>query len=164
MTIVFKVMRKGVEYEAMIDDEDADLLVHYWHVHTHKKTQTAYLVRSTSGTYKGTSGMHRVIMGRILGRNLEKWEEVDHRDLNGLNNQRDNLRVATRSQQSANRRMRSENTTGFKGVGRKNSRYFAAIRVNGKHKHLGMFDTPEEAHEAYVQAAKRYYGEFARGE
>lgn len=91
-------------------------------------------------------------------------DEVDHRNLDGLNNRWGNLREATGTQNLGNTRVNSKNTTGFKGVSflRRTGRYYAQIRIDHKSRHLGYFDTPEEAHAAYVAAAERYFGEFAR--
>jgi hypothetical protein len=88
---------------------------------------------------------------------------LDHRDGNGTNNQFSNLRLATASQNQANARRHSRNSTGFKGTSRTPSgRYRAAIGVNGKVLNLGHFDTAEEAHAAYLAAAEEHFGAFAR--
>lgn len=89
--------------------------------------------------------------------------ECDHRDVNPSNNKWGNLRQASRSQNRGNVRARSNNTTGFKGVRLHwTGRYEAYITMKSKQKYLGGFDTPEEAHVAYMTAAKNYFGEFAR--
>jgi HNH endonuclease/AP2 domain-containing protein len=90
---------------------------------------------------------------------------IDHRDGNPSNNRRDNLRRATVSQNNANRRIHRNNKCGFKGVVRNHiGRWVSAIYKNGKRHHLGSFGTPQEAHAAYVLAAPRLHGEFARTE
>lgn len=90
--------------------------------------------------------------------------ELDHRDTDGMHNAIDNLREATSSQNKTNQKVRRTNTTGFKGVSKKAGSigYQAKITVRGKQIHLGYFETPEEAHEAYVSAANANFGEFAR--
>ena len=90
--------------------------------------------------------------------------QVDHIDLNGLNNRWINLRDATRSQNLANTRAWRNNSTGFKGVSlcKKTGRYRATISLNSKQKWLGSFDTPEAAHAAYCHAARERSGKFAR--
>lgn len=89
---------------------------------------------------------------------------VDHR--NGVKNDDrfENLRIASIAQNAANSPRHRDNKTGFKGV-RLHSpgKYAAAICVNGKREHLGLFATPESAHAAYLAAAKLHNGEFARG-
>lgn len=110
--------------------------------------------------------LHRVILERVLGRTLDKKEQVDHIDLNGLNNCRDNLRLATNKQNSANKRKSVRNRSGYKGVSWDTTRkkWQASITVDGKSIGLGRYDTPEAAHEAYCKAAKELFGEFARFE
>ena len=95
-----------------------------------------------------------------------KWcsQVIDHRDGNGSNNRWVNLRPATKSQNSANKRLYRNNACGLKGVCRERSRWRAAINKNGRRFHLGNFLTPEDAHAAYVKAARKLFGEFARTE
>lgn len=90
--------------------------------------------------------------------------EIDHANRDGTDNRLCNLREATRSQNIANTKRRSSNISGFKGVSwSKNAgRWVAFIRIGGRSKYLGYFDTPESAHAAYVAAAKCSFGEFAR--
>lgn len=89
---------------------------------------------------------------------------LDHADGNRANNCWTNLREATVTQNNANRRMETTNTSGFKGVyfSKHAKRWRAQISVNNKAKNLGYFDTPELAHEAYLAAARELFGEFAR--
>ena len=87
-------------------------------------------------------------------------EQVDHKDLNGLNNIWSNLREATASQNEANKGLRSTNTSGRKGVHWRDDlkKWHACIsRI-----HLGYFDSKEEAAAAYAKKAEEMFGEFAR--
>lgn len=90
--------------------------------------------------------------------------QIDHRDGDRANNRIANLREATQVQNSANMKRRPNNTSGFKGVTWDKSRrmWMAQIRAYGVHRVLGHFDAPQDAHAAYVAAAERYFGEFAR--
>jgi hypothetical protein len=112
--------------------------------------------------------MHRLIMGLAP----DDPREVDHVLHNTLDNRRfvdgkENLRIATREENQHNRVRNKNNTSGYKGVryyeypGQGRGRWLARIMVNGKHKHLGYFDTAEEAYAAYCEAAKLYHGKFA---
>lgn len=100
-------------------------------------------------------------------------QEVDHEDLNRANNRWKNIRACTPMQNGGNRPLHPQNKSGFKGVCFDNraGRWLASIghsypRPDGtiRHgtKHLGHFDTAEEAAQAYEQAAIKKYGEFAR--
>jgi hypothetical protein len=91
---------------------------------------------------------------------------VSHLDhVNGArdDNRLCNLRLASQSQNIANARIGSRNTTGFKGVSKTQSgKYLATIKVDGKSLCLGTHDTPEQAHSAYMDAALEAFKEFAR--
>jgi Demerecviridae HNH endonuclease len=89
---------------------------------------------------------------------------IDHRDLDPSNNRLTNLRRATKSQNNANRRVCRNNASGLKGVSPDRGRWRASIRKNGRRRHLGMFPTPQAAHAAYVKAARKLFGRFARTE
>jgi hypothetical protein len=91
---------------------------------------------------------------------------IDHRDRNPLNNRWDNLRLATFSSNSANRRRHRNNKSGFKGVWfhRRTGKWRARIRKDKRSFWLGEFETPEHAHAAYVAKAHELFGEFARTE
>lgn len=90
--------------------------------------------------------------------------QCDHENLDRADNRWANLREATISQQRMNRAASTKNTSGFKGVSyfKRDGNWKAQIQINGKNKHLGLFDTPEAAHAAYCAEADRLFGEFAR--
>jgi hypothetical protein len=87
---------------------------------------------------------------------------IDHIDGNPINNRFSNLRASTKAQNCANQRLRDENRSGVKGVGRSHGRWRARIMVNFKDHHLGYFDTLEEAAKARFDAAVRLHGAFAK--
>jgi hypothetical protein len=90
-------------------------------------------------------------------------DQLDHVNRERDDNRIANLREATRGQNMQNRVMSPDNLSGFKCVQKsKSGRWTARIVIAGKRKRLGWFDTPEQAHAAYVDAAKHYFGEFAR--
>lgn len=143
-------------FSAIVDAVDSDLLQLKWHVIT--PGYNKYARNHSNGKY---ILMHRLILERKIGRALTNEERPDHIDGNGLNNTRDNLRLATSSQNQSNRKEPAHNTTGFKGVSKRRGKWFARIVIGGKLIWLGTYNTPEEAHKAYKQAAMKYYGEFA---
>ncbi len=89
---------------------------------------------------------------------------VDHIDRDPRNNRIENLREATHRQNHSNRAKQSNNTSGYKGVSwiARDRKYQAKIKIGDRHVNLGYFDDPSEAHAAYVDAATRHFGEFAR--
>lgn len=89
--------------------------------------------------------------------------ELDHRDLNKSNNRISNLRLATRSQNCANKKVCSRNTSGIKGVywNKKSRRWIATICINRRNKYLGGFLTKDEAASVYAKAASIVFGEFS---
>ena len=89
---------------------------------------------------------------------------IDHRDGDAANNRWTNLRSATLSQSNANRRLHRNNSCGLKGVSRAREGWRATIHKDRQKHHLGIFPTPQAAHAAYVAAARRLFGEFARTE
>lgn len=104
---------------------------------------------------------HRIAFAITYGR----WPagEIDHIDRNKTNNSITNLREAIGWQNGANRKTIKKTVSGFKGVFKThNNRWAARIRKDRKAYHLGCYDTPEEAHAAYVMAANEMFGEFAR--
>jgi hypothetical protein len=142
---------------ALVDDEDYELLhEHRWHM-----MSTGYAARNRSlkqYTQPGLILMHRVIVG------AKKGQYVDHVNGDKLDNRRSNLRICTQSQNSANRRLDSNNTSGAKGVSwcKERQKWQVHIRVKGKQLNLGRYDDFSEACAAYDAAAIKYFGEFAR--
>ena len=110
--------------------------------------------------------LHRLVMGITDPKVL-----IDHIDRNNtLDNRKTNLRLADRKINAINKKVRKTSGTGFKGVEKviqKNKKssdrvyYRAYIGINGKHKRLGYYKTPEEAAHAYDKAAVEIFGEFA---
>lgn len=105
--------------------------------------------------------LHRLVWMYVHGDD-PGLQEIDHKDRNPLNNRIDNLRLADRQQQVANQSLRSDNTSGHRGISftKSNGRWRALIRVDGSRKHLGYFDTAEEAAAAYEHAALQRHGQF----
>ena len=150
--------------EVLVDDCDRDLLEHRWY--TQKDTRTYYVVRSVAkpGGGRTTQRLHRVILSRMLGRELLRHEKVDHIDGNGLDNRRSNLRPATKAQNAQNKRPQVGCTSRYKGVSwhKQRQKWCARIGLNGKLKHLGLFKCELEAARAYNAATIELFGDFAR--
>lgn len=140
---------------AVVDSADVpELSEHNWKLVTFKGGST-YEGRTTRS---GLVLMHRQLMSSADGL------EVDHRDTDGLNNRRGNLRVATSSQNKCNQRTSSLNTSGFKGVCwcKQVGAWKARVQLNGRQYHAGFHSTPEAAYAARCALAERLHGEFAR--
>lgn len=107
-------------------------------------------------------GAHRIAFKMMTGR--DPFPECDHRNTCRSDNRWKNLREATGTQNSANQRLSSQNTSGLKGASwhKGEQRWRASISIKNCTKHIGYFDTAEEAHGAYRRAAKEIFGEFAR--
>lgn len=103
---------------------------------------------------------HRIVWSLHHREIIDSALTIDHVDGDTTNNHVDNLRKATHAQNSFNAAKRSDNTIGFKGVFPRGKRWRAKATLRGKPVFFGTYDTPEEAHVAYVEGAKRLYGEF----
>ena len=105
--------------------------------------------------------VHRLVALAFL-ENLDNKPNVDHIDNNTSNNNVKNLRWATDKKKLANQGKREKNTSGYKGVffHKKAKKYRTLITINGKLKHIGLFETAEKALEAYEAKAKAIHGEF----
>lgn len=142
---------------ALVDDGDFEYL-NQWRWSFAGGTAGNYARRNNHGDGRKTILMHRLIM------NAPDGVLVDHRDGNGLNNQKSNLRLCTHAQNMANRLSLTNSTSGYRGVSYHKGRGFwvAYISHNNKQIHLGKYATAEEAAHAYDAAAQRLQGEFAR--
>ena len=132
---------------AIIDVEDIDSVKKYkWHL-----SCNGYATNNKIGF------LHRFI------KDCPDDMVVDHKNNNPLDNRKDNLRICTQQQNSMNRSIQSNNTSGVVGVGFSESRnkWYAQIKINKKHKTLGYYENIEDAIQARRQAEIDYFGEYA---
>lgn len=146
---------------ALVDDEDYEFLSQWnWHVlfngHNYYAKCNKYL-----GTIEGKRKfkcllMHRVIAERI-GMDLTSF--IDHKDRDGLNNQRNNLRSANPHENNQNQKIRKDNKSGVKGVCwlKREKMWKAYIHLERKQKTLGYFKEKTDAVKARLDAEKLYY-------
>lgn len=142
---------------AEIDEADLYLVMQYrWHAMKGGKNFYALTnVRKPDGSRTMLS-LHRLLVKPgVL--------HVDHRNGDGLDNTRGNLRVCTHKENQSNKQLRSDNTSGFKGVywHKSPSTWRAQIYINGANKNLGSFATALDGALKYDAAAVEEYGEFA---
>ena len=155
-------------------DYDAATGVFVWKTGTQKfKSLAGQVAGSTSPLgYRliGVRGYgqllaHRLAWIYVYGGTLGD-QELDHIDCDPLNNAIANLRFATSSQQKQNRGVQTNNQCGLKGAYfhacRKGMQWRTQIKVGKRLIFIGYFPTAEEAHRAYVAAAHKYFGAFAR--
>lgn len=136
---------------ALVDDEDfEELNKHKWTSSSH-----GYAKRAIFGK---TVYMHREILGKVDGL------EVDHKNGNGLDNRKENLRRCSRMENVRNQRCTRGGTSKYKGVSWHKivGMWRATIFKNGRHFQINHFKNEVDAAKAYDVTAKELYGEFAR--
>lgn len=144
---------------AMVSEEDADLSGWKWHAFERNGATYARGGKCIGGKVK-TIVLHRVVAERA---GIDTHPTVDH--INGcqFDCRRENLRNASRAQNSRNRKTPRTNTSGFKGVSfAKEMQKWRAYVYEGKLHHIGYFADAETAGRAYDTEARRRFGEFAR--
>jgi hypothetical protein len=147
--------KKAAGRVALVDDDDYELVSRYkWHVCARPKKRCTYAITNIwKDERRTTIEMHVLVMGRA---------GVDHKDFDGLNNQRVNLRFATQQEQLRHTRSYRGSSSRFKGVSwhKGNQRWTAQIRIDGRLRHLGSFTSEEDAARAYAATAIDVHGDF----
>lgn len=142
---------------ALVDDDMFDFLNQWkWWAQWNPGTKSFYAAQHAgSRRFRPTIYMARLIM------QTPKGFDCDHINHQTLDNRKSNLRNCTRSQNTMNSHLRSDNTTGSKGVRLHRNKFQARIMVNGKIVFCKDFPTLEEAIAAREEAVRKYHGEFA---
>lgn len=143
----------------IIDDEDFEKIVQYkWYYMACGYAATRPWDKLTK-TYS-TIYMHRYILS------AEKGMLVDHINGNTLDNRISNLRICSQKENIRNSKMKSSNTSGFRGVfwSKQKNKWMAKITVNYKPIHLGFYADINDAVLAYENGAKKYFGEFYKSQ
>ena len=144
-----KLIRLSQDKFAKVDDEDFDKINQYkW---CFIESHGASWRRKGKGIL-----MHRFII------NAPKYLEVDHKNGDRLDNQKNNLRICTHADNMRNRKINKSTMSGYKGVRNNHGRWQACITFNHKFIHLGNFTDKKVAAQKYNETAKQYFGEFAR--
>lgn len=136
---------------ALIDFDVSDEVSRYvWHA---AKCKRRFYARSSDHVF-----LHHFLF-RLWG--LKRSQEVDHINTNSLDCRRHNMRPATCAQNNANKA--ADNPNGFKGITRASSgNWIAGIHRKNDRLYLGTFETKEQAAQCYDDAARKYFGKFAR--
>ncbi len=144
--------RKASTPQPKLSPEDADLAALWWSCDVSKQSKTMYSFRRITQPdgKRGKRYLHRIIIARVLGRELTHNEEVDHIFGDGLDNRREKLRLVSHKQNQENRHNRP-----FRGahLNKKTGKWAARVVHNYKIICLGLFSTREEA--ATIAADKR---------
>lgn len=142
---------------ALVDDEDFETVRrHKWFAMP--AGDLWYAARTSSLPVRKIILLHRFILDAPAD------ALVDHKNQNGLDCRRNNMRLATKVQNGRNRDKPKNNKSGYKGVSwhKQKKKWRAYIIADSGYRHLGYFGTPEEAAITYDEAAKSLHGEFAR--
>lgn len=144
-------------YVALVDDDDYERVMRFkWSTHV-TSAGCVYAANSTAARECGSRLLHRFILNAAPG------VEVDHKNRNGLDCRKSNMRLASRGQNSRNIGLTRKNKSGHKGVCWDKGRglWAAAVRHNGKNIFIGRFSDKAEAARAYDRKAIELQGEFA---
>lgn len=150
-------------------DYDPDTGVFRWRIQSSNRV----LVGSVAGTSHkkgyvsiGVDGAHYLAhrLAWLYVHGAFPVDQIDHKDGDKANNSIRNLRPCTNSQNHANKPVRARDLPRGVTFAKERNRYIAQLWVNGRSIYLGRHKTPESAHAAYLEGARKHFGEFARAD
>jgi hypothetical protein len=164
--------KKAAGRKAIIDIEDYDsVIAHRWHIYEdksrkgrvrgpyaitniYKRSERGDIIRKNGVAVQTALKMHKLLTG---------FSQTDHKNHDGLDNRRKNLRPGEGSRNPANKRTSLKSSSKYKGVSwhSRINKWQAEICVNYNRKFLGYYDYEDEAGRAYDTAAREYFGEYA---
>jgi hypothetical protein len=148
--------------EVIIDKEDYNKIKNYrWGLAFDKHINGFYV---KTDVFDDNKKHYTLLLHRVILNLTNSKMQGDHKDCNTLDNRKQNLRECTTIQNSINKRVRKDNTSGYKGVSwdKQHKLWKAYIYFNKKQIYFGLFKDKIEAALAYNKAASKYFGEFAR--
>jgi AP2 domain len=158
-TVIFIQRRNGETYECLIDTVDYPLVKdNRWHIL--KVSDLMYAISVLTKEAGGKPGA-AILLHRLI---VPGFEFIDHKNRNGLDDRRQNLRPALRFENHGNiKKPRHGKTSKFKGVcwDKSCNKFVATISIKNRDVKLGRFISEEDAARAYNVAAKEHFGEFA---
>lgn len=144
---------------AQVDDEDFDYLNQWkWHVVKSDKNEYASRQIRVCKNRQISVKMHRNILNLTDSKLV-----VDHKDNNGLNNQKSNIRICSNDENIRNRRKKKDSASQYLGVyyHKRIKKWQTSIQHNNVKIHLGYFENENDAAKCYDENALKYHGEFA---
>jgi hypothetical protein len=144
-------------------DDQAELARYRWHVWEDPRRNYdggPYAIAHVWIDDRRTTVQAHTLVARAIGG--ENWQRVDHRNFNGLDNRRENLRDGTKGN-THNQRPRTGVTSKYKGVSwhKPSAKWWARITVKGKTRSLGLYHDEDDAARAYNEGAVRLFGDYA---
>lgn len=158
------VKRDGTEFDCVIDKEDLEKINWIrWHVRYAPDGDNWYAVACKYlGMFEGkpkyqSIHMHSIIMGVLGKENIR----VDHKNHNGLDNRKENLRLSDVINNAKNRKSKNKNnSSGYRNVSWVDNKWIVQLQVNGKNTKLGGFDDVDEAGAFAEEMRQKHYGKF----
>ncbi len=149
---MIKILLTNSEKFAIIDDRDFS------------KVKDRQWCLADGNHVRSANGVPQIFLHHLIAGMPPPGKMSDHKNTNGLDNRRRNLRFTTCSGNSCNRGKQKNNTSGFKGVfwNKSHEKWGVSIGVRRKYTFIGYFSDPIEAAKAYDAAAKKHHGRFAR--